>query len=491
MSVLESMRSSSDSTFMQVLLVLIVISFVGWMALPQADKTVAVAQVNGVKIMDTKYRQLYSRERAFRERQRDRGLTEAEEKSLSEEVRQQLIRNEVVLQEAERMGLVVSNFELQWEIVRVGQLVGFADDTGKIDQQRYNQHLTRSGLTQGAFENQLAEQLLLDKVRSLVFMGTTISEPVLRKLYETNQRKVSVTYAQIRPQAFHDAITITDADIDAWLAANDAEARATFEKDFERRFKHPERLELAMILLGTENEEKPADLLPRMNAIRAELLAGADFGQMARKWSEHASAEQDGTFGLKPTMKLDVAMTDAVEGVEVGDITRVVTTETDVRIYKVLQRIEASEDTYEVASRTIAKEALQQEQAPTLAVEFAEKELLPKWKELGAPPVDLLAQHDLTTQTTRLLAATDPPPPFGPPREVVTRAMDASVDAVIDEVFESGGRYFVAQVAQKVEADLAQFEAQRETIRGQELLTRRSQFLENWVTDRVAAASVE
>lgn len=31
MGVLESMRSSSDSTFMQVLLVAIVFSFVGWM----------------------------------------------------------------------------------------------------------------------------------------------------------------------------------------------------------------------------------------------------------------------------------------------------------------------------------------------------------------------------------------------------------------------------------------------------------------------------
>lgn len=491
MSVLESMRSSSDSTFMQVLLVAIVISFVGWMALPQADKTVAVAKVNGVSIMDTQYRQLYSGSKSERERQLDRPLSETEEKGLSESVRQQLVQNEVLLQEAAGMGLVVSNFELQWEIIRTGQLVGYADDEGQLDQEKYKRYLTRRGLTKGAYENQLAEQLLLLKLRQLVFVGTTISEPVLRKLFEANQRKVSVTFARIRPSAFNNAIEVSDEMVAEWLVENDAEARETYERDFDRRYKYPERLELGMIVLTAQGDEKPADLLPRMNEIRAEVLAGADFSQLARKWSEHPSAEQDGNLGMKPTMKMEVSMTDAVEGVAVGDVTRVVVGDKDVRLYKVIQRKEASEDTFEVAAPNIAKEAIRKEKAPTMAVDFAEKQLLPKWKEAGSPPLDLLETYTLTSQTTRLLAAVDPPSPFGPPNEVMSAAMDVPVGTVLDKVFESGGIYWVAQVAQKVEADTAQFEAQRETIRNQELITRRGQFLEAWVTDRVANASVE
>lgn len=493
MGILESMRSSSDSSFMQVVLVLVMISFVGWMAMPQGDKTVAVAKVNGVSIMDTDYRQLYTSEAARLEQMRDRSLTDAEEQQLAESVRQQLIRNEALRQEAEAMGLVVSSFELRWAIVNSGQYYGYSDEDGNLDQEKYERFLTRRGFTQGAWEKQLQRSLLIQKLQQMSFAGTTISEPVLQKLFEKNQRKVAVEYVRVRSTAFHESIEVTDADIDAWLAENEGLAQEEYDRDFDTRYKHPEQLELAMIKLVAQDGQKPADLLPVANTVRQQLIEGADFAQLARKWSEDASAEQGGSLGLKPVMKIPMEMTNAIGDAAVGDLTRVITGEKDVRIYKVLQRIEASEDSFEVASRKIASETLRKEKAPAIALEFAEKQLLPAWKESGTAPADLLASKNLRTQTTRLLSAADPSNPFGPPPEVMSLAMESAKGTVLDQVFpdRTDGVYWVAKVVDRQEADLAQFELRKETIATQELMSRRVQFLESWASGVVADAAVE
>lgn len=490
MGVLESMRSSSDSTFMQVVLVAVIVSFVGWMAMPQGDKTTAVARVNGEPIMDTEYRRLFARVVDRREQEQNRPLSNEEEENLGEMVRQELIRNEVVLQAARATGLTVSNYELLWEVTRTGQLAGFADEAGVVDEQEYKRFLQRQGLTKGTWESQLIEGLLVQKAKELALMGVTISEPILRELYEANQRRVTVTYAAVRPGDFFERVEVTDAEVAAWLEENEAEAREIYDRDFERRFKHPEQLELGLIKLEIREGQSAADLLPRINAVREELLAGGDFEQLARKHSEDPSAGVGGMLGLKPVLKIAPEVTQAVGDTEVGAITRVVPGDDDVRIYKVLQRTEASEDSFEEASRTIAVDAIKKKRATEVAIDFARNELLPAWTEAGEVPSDLLSENGLSSQTSRPMASTDPAPAFGPPAEVYSKAMDAEKGTVLPEVFESRGVYWVAQVSDKQEADLALFESRRETIRSQELFTRRQQFLENWITDLVAQADV-
>ena len=93
MGVMESMRSSSDSTFMQIVMVLVVVSFIGWYATPQGESTSIIAKVNGEHIMDTEYRQVYSNAKASQENNLGRSLSNEEEQNLGEVVRQQLIKS--------------------------------------------------------------------------------------------------------------------------------------------------------------------------------------------------------------------------------------------------------------------------------------------------------------------------------------------------------------------------------------------------------------
>ena len=206
MGVMESMRSSSDSTFMQIVMVLVVLSFIGWDAVPQGDKTSVVATVNGERIVDTEYRQLYSRVKAYQEQRTGRTLTNAEEESLGEQVRQMLIRNTVVEQKAEAIGLEVSRYEIDWAILQNGTFMGYVDEDGIRDEAKYQRFLSQRGLTEGNYEQQLIDQLTIKKMQDMVFASTNISEPILQKLYEQSQRKVDITYVRMRPAAFYSNI---------------------------------------------------------------------------------------------------------------------------------------------------------------------------------------------------------------------------------------------------------------------------------------------
>lgn len=491
MGVMESMRSSSDSTLMQIVMVLVVLSFIGWYAVPQGDKASIVATVNGERIMDTEYRQLYSNVKARREMDLNRSLTSAEEDSLGELVRQELIRNAVVRQHAESIGLEVSRYELDWAILQNGTYIGYVDEDGIKDDAKYTRFLEQRGLTEGTYEQQLVDQLTIKKMRDMITASTTISEPILQKLYEQSQRKVDITYVRMRPAAFYDSIEVSDADLDKWLEENAEEAQETYDRDFERLYKHPEELEVSMIRLAIRDGEQAGDLLPKLNAVREELQNGADFATLARRWSEHPSAEKGGNLGLKPVLKLAVEVTSAVKDMKVDEISRVVPSEKDLRIYKLHQRIEPSEDSFEDVKRDIAREAIRKEKAPTLAAKFANDELLPAWKASKEVPMDLLTTKGLASQSTGLVPVAGTGNPFGPPAELLSAAGDTKQGEVIDQVVENNGTYWVGQVSNRVEANLADFQAQKNIIAGQELLQRRAMVYDGWVTAAVADATVE
>lgn len=491
MGVMESMRSSSDSTFMQIVMVLVVVSFIGWYAVPQGDKASVVATVNGSRIMDTEYRQLYSLAQARQEEIGGRALTDAEEQSLGERVRQELVRNEVILQHAEQIGLEVSRYEVEWSIMNNGQYIGYVDAEGNKDDAKYQRFLSQRGLTEGAYEQQIIEQLTIKKMYDLIVSSTTISEPILQKLFEQSQRKVDLTYVRIRPAAFNDSIELSDAELDQWLTENADAAQEIYDRDFERLYKHPEQLEVSMIRLALQEGEQAGDLVPKMNGIREKLVAGEDFATLARRWSEHPTAEDGGTMGLKPVLKLAIEVTEAVKDLPVGEVSRVVINEKDLRLYLVNQRIAPSEETFEQVKRTIARQRIREDKAPALAAAFAETELLPAWKTAGEPPVDLLVSKGLASQSTGLVPVASGGSPFGPPPDLLSAASEKSKGTVLDEVFESGGIYWVAQVTNRQEANLADFQAQKDVIAGQQLQERRSQVFDAWVTAEVADATVE
>ncbi len=489
MGVLERFRSGSDSTFMQVVLALIIIAFIGLYVNPQGDRSGVVASVNGEKIMDTTYGRAYRNELRRIELGSGRTLSDAEQREIGESVRQQLIENEVLMQEARRIGLEVSDSEVARQLLDIPYL---RNEDGRFSQELYQRFLKRQQYTKADFEETLRDDLLRTKLQRLVLLGASMSEPALREAYVDRDTRVDLKVVRIRPADFEDEVAVTDEERAAWLKENEAFVAEAYERDFDRLYNHPEQVRLSLIRLAIlEGAATMGDLTPRLNAIRAEIEGGAAFDVLARRWSEDPSAVDGGELGLRPVAQLSTEMVDAIKDVPAGGLTRVFTTEGDVRLAKVVERVPPEVDPLDEVRDAIADRLIRAEKVPAMAAAFAGPELLPKWSEGGAVPTDLLEAHGLTARDTGPIPTVGGMNPFAPPATLLDAARTAPVGAVLPEVFEETGALFVAQLTARTDPDMARYESERETIREEILAERRGRFYEDWVADLKSHAKIE
>jgi peptidyl-prolyl cis-trans isomerase D len=484
MGILEKMRSGQDSTFMQVVMGLIIVSFVGFMGQGGGDKGSNVAIVNGVPITDIAFSRMYRMEARNREAQRG-PLSDSEQQQLVEVVRSSLVEQEVLTQEARRLGVEVSDSEVARALL---QVPAFRGENGVFDEATYLKKVSQEGTTQDEFEQRVRDQLLRDKLRQLVFLGASSSEAALRTAWIEDGTTVDLTVVRIRPQALEKDLVITDELRATWKTENEAAPREAYERDKARLYDHPEQARVRMIRLAVT--PGGPDIAARLESVRAQVAAGGDMEALARAWSEDPSALRGGDLGAKPVGQLAPEIAAAITDLQPGGLSAVLTSATDVRFVRLEERIPAKVDPFEEVEQAIVDRLIREEKLPGLARDFAEQQLLPKWQELGAPPEALLSERGLSARPTGPLRMKDPGP-LAPPAAALEAARTAAVGAVLPKVYDEGGMLYVVQVGQRVEPDPAAFDADKGRLREELLLGRRSEFYQAWVTDLKAAAKIE
>lgn len=486
MSVLESMRSGTDSTAMQVVLALVLVSFIFWYATPNGDKTNVVVTVNGTRIMSPEYGRAVSAQL----RRYDRSLTDTEEAQIRESVRQQLIEDEVVLQEARRLGLQVSSREIGRVLLDIPYVL---DDDGVLDDQLYDRFVTSQGFaTHAEFEDTIGEDILRSKLRYLVYSGVTLSEPVLREEYVRENTKVELTTVRLRPSTFSDDVTIDEAELASWMEGNAARIKERYDAEFERSYNIPEKVRLTMIALRVPADGPGvAELRPILEKIKADVDGGADMSALARRWSEDASAAMGGSLGELTTQKLAIPVADAVGALSVGGVSPIIVEDDRISFVRLDDRAEAHVIPLEEVQREIAERLYREEKAPALQAAFSE-ELLAKWQETGEAPAELLATEDVSTSSSGLLSVQGKSGGlFDPPERMLREAGKAEVGSVLPEVYADGDVLWVGALTKREEADMETYEAEKDRIREEILGKRRYEFFQAWVDDLVAKAKVQ
>ncbi|MEO0606419.1 MAG: SurA N-terminal domain-containing protein, partial [Myxococcota bacterium] len=472
MGLLEQMRSSSDSTGMQVILVIVVLAFVLVYAAPQGDRSAIVAEVNGERIMDTEFNRAYQNASRAREQQLQKTLNDAERQDLQEQVKQQLIDKELLVQNASALGMQVSDYEVGRTIARTFQ------EDGKYSEKQYERYLKMSQMSRGAFEEELREDLTVAKVEQLVTLGVTLSDRALKDEYVRSNTQVDLELVEIRPSRIQRDVEITADDVTAWLADEDnaSQVKQAYDDDFERLYSRPERIRYRMIRLVVEPDgPNKSDLVAVLNKVRKEAEGGADFAELAQKWSEDPSALQGGDKGLQAIKYLAPQDAVAIDGLEAGSLTKVFPTETDVRLLKVEERIAPETDELESVQDSIAERLLKKERADERAND-ARRDVLAKWSEAGELPQDLLDQYGLTARTTGLVA-TFRNSPISPPQAILDWSRTAEVGSVRPDAYEENGVWTIAQLENREEPDMDAFEENKERERESLLFQRRQAFL--------------
>ncbi|NOY26461.1 MAG: hypothetical protein GXP62_11365, partial [Oligoflexia bacterium] len=172
MTFMEKIRRSTDSTVMRVIFIIIVLVFVFWGVGSGAgmQTTQAIATVNGTRITDTQL------QHEMRGRVRSLGGNSMDEDQitiLSKQVLEQLITQEVIVQEAVKVGLEVSTEEMQHAVLDID---AFKDGDGRFSAELYGRLLKRQGMTKGKFEEQLRDDMLRNKLKETVASGVSVSQ---------------------------------------------------------------------------------------------------------------------------------------------------------------------------------------------------------------------------------------------------------------------------------------------------------------------------
>src|SRR4051794_6700327 len=141
----------------------------------------------------------------------------------------QVIRQKILLAEARRLGLTVSDAELQNRIL---EIPGLKDDKGNfIGQDEYVQRLQANRISVPDFERELREELLLDKLNNALSANLYVSEDEIQKAYRDTVEKAKIRYLEVPRNRFAQEVQASPAELQAYFKAHQPELRLPEQRD--------------------------------------------------------------------------------------------------------------------------------------------------------------------------------------------------------------------------------------------------------------------
>ncbi len=187
---------------MWIIVGLITVTFLFFGVYPSSQGGRVAAKVGDYVIssddVNQAYRNLYDN---YRELLKDKFTPEIE-KSLRAQALQELIVNRLLVEEAGRLGLTVSDEELQTAILN---MPGFSRN-GRFDKQVYDGILSRINMTPAVFEAKQREFIMREKLERLVRDSVVVEDSELKAAYLTKNPTAKTGDFEKNREAFRQTI---------------------------------------------------------------------------------------------------------------------------------------------------------------------------------------------------------------------------------------------------------------------------------------------
>jgi peptidyl-prolyl cis-trans isomerase D len=343
--------------------------------------------------VETQYREAYGQ-------QFTREL--ANQLGLPMQVLNQLINERLVLQEAQRMGLDVTDVELRQAILAMPV---FQRDGAFMGQQAYVDLLRANGLRPEDFEALQREALLTQKMQNAlaqtVFVGPEEVEAEYRQQAETaTVRLLRLPASQFADEVvvdetalgqFFDArredfrlperrvvdyLVVDPASLRESVAVEDSAVRAYYDAHPDD-YTSEEQVKARHILLRTGAERTTDEARAQMETIKARVEGGEDFAALATELSDDpGSKARGGDLGFFSRGAMVKPFEDAAFGAEPGDLVGPLETSFGVHLIQVQARRPGGVQPFEEVAAGIRTRLVNEaagESAKTQAVELASR----------------------------------------------------------------------------------------------------------------------
>lgn len=307
---------------------------------------------------------------------------------LGDRVLANLVQRRLLLEGARAAGMVVTEREVDRMIVGMDEF----RTEGQFDPERFRFVLGSAGMTPPGFRRALKDDLLIEQLagglgdssfitqRELADMAALLlqqrdsawlrfdperfmeqvelDESLLRDFYERHlddyfaEEQVHLRYVMLERDAIVDGVDITDAAV-----------RGAYERELEA-FEGQERRRASHILINSGDERSEAEALAKAEALRERIVAGEDFAELAREYSDDpGSAPDGGDLGMAGRDTFVPAFERALFGLaEVAEVSEPVVTQFGVHLIR-LEEIASSEPPTFERRRPALEARLQEEVA--------------------------------------------------------------------------------------------------------------------------------
>ncbi|HET9365808.1 MAG TPA: peptidylprolyl isomerase, partial [Candidatus Angelobacter sp.] len=250
----------------------------------------------------------------------------------SQQALQHLIQQAEITYEGERLGLNVSDKEVQDALQNPPYKEVFFPGGQWIGADKYRQLLQQNDTTVEEFERGLKLDLLRSKVVSVVVANATVPESAVEQAYKDKNTKVKFQYALIKLADIQKTIKPTEAELKSYFNANQAryqnaipEKRAikyfvlndkdvasqitvdpaeiqSYYNQHQDSYRVPERAKVRHILIETPKpgpdgkvDQKGVDeARTKAEDVLKQVKAGGDFAALAKKYSQDPGSKDNG-----------------------------------------------------------------------------------------------------------------------------------------------------------------------------------------------------
>ncbi|MBW2939189.1 SurA N-terminal domain-containing protein [Zhongshania aquimaris] len=390
---LQNIRNNIQGTAAKVIIAIIIVPFAlfGIDSLFSSSAPSAAAVVNGEKISEAELQQAITLQKrrllSMMGDQIDPAMLD--DAILRKPALNTLIKQQLLLQAAQAEDIEISNAQLNATIAAMPQF----EEDGRFSQERYEQVLRMQGYNSSFFKQLLKSDLTIQQLSTAVAGSAFISEAELSRsvglLYESRD----FHYINVPLANYSKDVSVSDEEVASYYANNaesflsEEQVRFSYIELTEQQFYEPvsedqvqaeyQRMvdisdaqverEAAHILLDINDERSREDALATLQKIRADIVAGADFGVEAKKISVDAgSAGNEGLLGFTSGESFPAEFEEALANLAVGEVSPVVETEAGLHLIKLVSIRKPEVQSIEEARLNITEQLRAQKAQPRL-----------------------------------------------------------------------------------------------------------------------------
>jgi peptidyl-prolyl cis-trans isomerase D len=247
---------------------------------------------------------------------------------------QALIQREILLQQADKLGLKVTADDIRRELREGPWSIYFFPKGQFIGQDRYADWVDQQlHMSTGAFEKQLGTELEINRLESLITGGVFVSDKDAAESYRHDNTKIKFDYAVLNGEDLRKQINPTDADLQKFFKENaarykdaipearkisyiaftpdqipggtpqitDQQARQYYQAHL-KDYQVPDQVKVRHILISVpKGADAKTDAAAKAKAddVLKQLRAGGNWAALAKKYSDDpGSKDQGGELGF-------------------------------------------------------------------------------------------------------------------------------------------------------------------------------------------------